>query len=107
MRDRITEIDSTASALAIERAELVQKLASEGFALIGRVVDSAVCQPDPGRWMIGDSVECVSSSYSFITVGTIYKITGFDRNMVQFLDDDGTEMEYERAHFKFHSRPSA
>lgn len=107
MRDRIAEIDVEVQARTVERAELVQKLASEGFALIGRVVDSAVCQPDPGRWMIGDSVECVSSSYSFITVGTVYKITGFDRNMVQFLDDDGTEMEYERANFKFHSRPSA
>lgn len=109
-RDRITEIDATTQALTAERADLVQKLAGEGFALIGRInelLTDAVCQPDPGRWMVGDSVECVSSSYSFITVGTIYKITGFDRNMVQFLDDDGTEMEYERAHFKFHSSPSA
>ena len=79
------------------------EMASEVYA----AVDTAVCQPDPGRWMIGDSVECISSNYSFITVGTVYVITGFYRNMVQFLDDDGTEMEYERAHFKFHSRPSA
>jgi hypothetical protein len=107
MRDRITTIGFDIHSLTTERAELVQKLASEGFTLIGRVVDSAVCHPDPGRWMIGDSVECVSSSYSFITVGTIYKITGFDRNMVQFLDDDETYMEYELANFKFHSRPSA
>ena len=34
MRDRITEIDATTQALTTERAELVQKLASEGFALI-------------------------------------------------------------------------
>ena len=67
-RDRITEIDATTQALATERADLVQKLASEGFALIGRAVDTAVCHPDPGRWIIGDSVECVSSNYSFITV---------------------------------------
>lgn len=107
MRDRITEIDATTQALTAERADLVQKLAGEGFALIGRVADATACQPDPGRWMIGDSVECVSSNYSFITVGTVYVITGFDRNMVQFLDDDETEMEYERANFKFHSRPSA
>ena len=114
-RDRITEIDATTQALTTERAELVQKLASEGFALIGRINElltdaeqkHEAQQPDPGRWMIGDSVECVSSSYSFITVGTIYKITGFDRNMVQFLDDDGEEMDHEREHFKFHSRPSA
>ena len=33
-RDRITEIDATTHALTTERAELVQKLASEGFALI-------------------------------------------------------------------------
>ena len=105
-RDRITEIDATTSALATERAELVQKLADEGFALIGRAAETETAQPDPGRWMIGDSVECISSNYSFISVGTVYVITGFDRNMVQFLDDDGTEMEYERSNFKFHSRPS-
>lgn len=115
MRDRITTIGFDIHALTTERAELVQKLATEGFALIVRInellTDAAqkheAQQPDPGRWMIGDSVECVSSNYSFITVGTVYVITGFDRNMVQFLDDDGTEMEYERANFKFHSRPSA
>ena len=107
MRDRITEIDATTQALTAERADLVQKLASEGFALIGRAVEHEAQQPDPGRWMIGDSVECIHSNYSFITVGTVYVITGFDRNMVQFLDDDETEMEYELANFKFHSRPSA
>jgi len=107
MRDRITEIDATTHALTAERAEIVQKLSGEGFSLIGRVVEPAVCQPDPGRWMIGDSVECVSSNYRFITVGTIYKITGLDRGMVQFLDDDGTEMEHGLANFKFHSSPSA
>ena len=114
-RDRIAEIDATNLALTTERAELVQKLASEGFALIGRINDlltdaaqkHEAQQPVPGKWEVGDSVECISSNYSFITVGTVYVITGFDRNMVQFLDDDGTEMEYERAHFKFHSRPSA
>lgn len=79
------------------------EMASEVYA----AVDTAVCQPDPGRWMIGDSVECISSNYSFISVGTIYKITGLYRNMVQFLDDDETEMVYELANFKFHSRPSA
>lgn len=40
-RDRIAEIDATTLALTSERAELVQKLASEGFALIGRVVDTS------------------------------------------------------------------
>ena len=34
MRDRITEIDAITQALTTKRAELVQRLASEGFALI-------------------------------------------------------------------------
>lgn len=35
-RDRITEIDRTVEALEEERVSLIQKLADEGFQLIGR-----------------------------------------------------------------------
>lgn len=41
-RDRITEIDRTVEALEEERASLIQKLADEGFALIGHTANSAV-----------------------------------------------------------------
>ena len=41
-RDRVTEIDRTVEALEEERASLVQKLADEGFALIGHTANSAV-----------------------------------------------------------------
>jgi len=57
-RDRITEIDATTQALTTERAELVQKLASEGFALIGRAVEPV---EDYGNIQIGDLVSVVLS----------------------------------------------
>lgn len=41
-RDRITEIDRTVESLEKERASLIQKLADEGFALIGHTANSAV-----------------------------------------------------------------
>jgi hypothetical protein len=41
-RDRITEIDRAVEALEEERASLIQRLADEGFALIGRKSNSAV-----------------------------------------------------------------
>lgn len=41
-RDRITEIDREVEALEEERASLIQRLADEGFALIGHTDNSAV-----------------------------------------------------------------
>lgn len=40
MRDRIREIDATIEAMTAERAELVSKLAGEGFALIVQTAES-------------------------------------------------------------------
>lgn len=84
-RDRITEIDATTSALATERAELVQKLASEGFALIGRVAAPAEPVEDMSdwrNWKVGDfvTIEGNSSGHEFKTgvIARIKSLSGGD-----------------------------
>ena len=125
-RDRITEIDATTKALKSERAELVQKLASEGVALIGRInellTDAAQKHEDMSdwrNWKVGDVVryEGLPDFHSrYFTIGNLYEIkvveAGDDRkniyNPVIFkADDSGEENGWQPELFKFHSRPSA
>ena len=119
MRDRITEIDATTKALTAERAELMQKLASEGFALIVRVVEPVEDMSDWRNWKDGDIVryEGLPDFHSkYFTIGNLYEIkvveAGDDRkniyNPVIFkADDSGEENGWQPELFKFHSRPSA
>lgn len=114
-RDRITEIDATAKALTTERAELVQKLASEGFALIGRINDllSGAAQKhedmgDPKNWMEGDLIESVSDDRVDISIGVKYQLVDdCNGRLVRFRDDDGDIRDRPADLYKFHSRPSA
>ena len=120
-RDRIAEIDATIQALTAERAELVQKLASEGFALIGRInellTDAAQKHEnigDPKKWKVGDELEAIGDCGGFSFAGEVVKI-------LVVRDDGGfevaTESEPDHGWFftekesitdlKFHSRPSA
>lgn len=114
-RDRITEIDATTQALTTERADLVQKLASEGFALIGRVVELVEDMSDWRNWKDGDMVEMVKAkTWADMTDGKLYKITGKTDGEFSFIDDVGDVRtspdtrggEYAKD-FKWHSRPSA
>ena len=126
MRDRITEIDATTQALTAERAELVQKLASEGFALIGRIndllTDAAQKHEDMSdwrNWKVGDVVryEGLPDFHSrYFTIGNLYEIKVVEAgddckniyNPVIFkADDSGEENGWQPELFKFHSRPSA
>lgn len=88
-RDRITEIDATTHALTNERAELVQKLASEGFALIGRVVDPVEDMSDWRNWKVGDLIECTGKSGGY-SPGSIYTVKSInhDRGVVHTVTDD-------------------
>lgn len=128
-RDRIAEIDTDVkfeedrhnanmACMAQERAELVQKLASEGFALIGRIndllTDAAQKHEDMSdwrNWKVGDIVEYTHKSDSCFTEGFQYKIRGFRPNSSNQIDvehdDDGDENGWKAEYFKFHSRPSA
>ncbi len=120
-RDRIAEIDSTTMALTTERAELVQKLASEGFALIGRINDllADAAQKhedmgDPKKWKVGDELEAIGGCGGFSFTGEVVKV-------LVVRDDGGFEVATESdpdygwffteeesiTDLKFHSRPSA
>ena len=126
MRDRITEIDATTQALTTERANLVKKLASEGFALIGRIndllTDAAQKHEDMSdwrNWKVGDVVryDGLPDFHSrYFTIGNLYEIKAVEAcddckniyNPVIFkADDSGEENGWRPELFKFHSRPSA
>lgn len=119
-RDRITEIDVEVQARTVERAELVQKLASEGFALIGRINDllTDAAQKhenigDPKKWKVGDELEAIGDCGGFSFAGEVVKI-------LVVRDDGGFEVATESdpdygwffteeesiTDLKFHSRPS-
>lgn len=125
MRDRITTIDFDIHSLTTERAELVQKLASEGFALIGRINDllTEAAQKhedmsDWRNWKVGDVVryDGLPDFHSkYFTIGNLYEIKVVEAgddckniyNPVIFkADDSGEENGWRPELFKFHSRPS-
>lgn len=114
-RDRITEIDATTKALATERAELVQKLASEGFALIGRINDllTEAAQKhedmsDWRNWKVGDFVESVIDEDEDIEKGGKYKLwRDTEYASIYIVDDAGDKRNRCLDDYKFHSRPSA
>lgn len=106
-RDRITEIDATTQALTAERAELVQKLASEGFALIEREPGAPIGLPRD-EWKVGDLVmlKCKSLKTD-MPVGKPLPITEFDGSSF------GQDVKVDGFYFPmvsdltWHSRPSA
>lgn len=124
-RDRIAEIDSTSLALTTERADLVQKLASEGFALIGRInellTDAMQAHEDMSdwrNWKAGDQLTTVLENSCNIQIGGIVTLRsiedpeydgsmpvsvfyGDEWNWPEAQDESGACV------FKFHSRPSA
>lgn len=115
-RDRITEIDATTQALTAERAELVQKLASEGFALIGRVVEPVEDMSDWRNWKEGDLLEMVKASdWEEMTNGKLYEFAAPEnRDNFAVVDDNGElrsfhigSDDFVSGDFKWHSRPSA
>ena len=107
MRDRITEIDATTQALTTKRAELVQRLASEGFALIWRVVEPV---EDYGNIQIGDLVSVISiggfSDCTGLSVGDIVEVTSVD-NDGSLKTVSGGSWGSIGYNYKFHTRPPA
>jgi hypothetical protein len=58
------------------------------------------------NWKVGDIVECVTTEHqNFISVGTQYEIEKLRDGEIEFIDDDGDEMNYTTEHFKFVRRP--
>lgn len=106
-RDRITEIDVEVQARTVERAELVQKLAGEGFALIGLAQDAPIGLPRD-EWKVGDLVMLKCESFKTdMPVGKPLPITEFDGS------SSGQDVKVDGFYFPlvsdliWHSRPSA
>lgn len=122
-RDRINEIDVEVQARTVERTELVQKLASEGFALIGRINDLLTdaaqkheYMSDWRNWKEGDLLEMVKASeWEGMTNGRLYKFAAPEnRDNFAVVDDCGElrsfhigSDDFVSGDFKWHSRPSA
>ena len=107
-RDRIAEIDSTTQALTTERADLVQKLAGEGFALIGRVVDPVEDMSDWRNWKVGDLIERVSSKKtSGMPLNEPMEINRIDEKAPDQPAQVGNGWWPYLCDVKWHSRPSA
>lgn len=108
-RDRIAEIDATTQALTTERAELVQKLACEGFALIGRVVEPVEDMSDWRNWKVGDLVEYTGENDStFYIAGVQYTVESIAHDFLYLDDESGGHHKWTHCKdFKWHSRPSA
>ena len=81
-RDRITTIDFDIHSLTVERVQLVQRLADEGFVLArvdGKVVADTVDNLPRDQWSIGDLVIRVQEgAESAMPTGTPLPITYFD-----------------------------
>ena len=117
-RDRITQIDadikfeeerhcSNMACMDQERADLVSKLAAEGFALIAPVVAPGEDMGDWRNWKAGDLLECIDGG-SGVETGQIYQYTGRNEG-----DEDPVVIWVESnkkgcfaTRFKFHSRPT-
>lgn len=108
-RDRIREIDATVEAITAERAELVSKLAGEGFSLIVQTAEPVEDMGDWRNWRAGDLVECVDTCAYQFTKGQIYEVRSLGKYSVNVVFDDGgsTTNGWGNEKFKFHSRPSA
>lgn len=111
-RDRIREIDAQQVHLADERAELVAKLAGEGFVLCASVsaeVAEPVNMADQSNWQVGDLFTVVGNDSHNFDIGETVRLTVLE-------DDRGDGHRYEHmdkrdfwwvehANVRFHSRP--
>lgn len=126
-RDRITEIDAESkaendrhsaamTALDTERAELVQKLSSEGLAMIERKAEPVEDMSDPANWREGDVLECVNRewiTFENFAIGSLYTLLrndgeedGDQHHWLKVKDGDGDYMGVPASEFKWHSRPT-
>lgn len=119
IRDRIKEIVGIVEALSVEKEELVEALASMGFALIdvenpkeegGNISIPSADLEDWRNWQEGDLIECVNNFGNFegrLTVGKKYEVSDLTPGYVYLdEDDEGVHTGWDRNRFKFHSRPS-
>lgn len=114
-RDRIIEIDAESkaeaerhnavmTALDSERAELVQKLASVGLALIERKAGPVEDMSDWRNWKVGDLVVVLDSGGWKNPEGSIISVTGSEGDGVMPII--AGDIWYRPEMLKWHSRPT-
>lgn len=110
-RDTVNELDAYIEEFTRERDALIERLASEGFALIPPVVSvmsefSGVDMSDWRNWKAGDSVTYIHTSTSSFTDGWQYTLEEVDEDRVSIEhDDEGDANGWLTRYFKWHSRP--
>lgn len=95
-RDTVNELDAYIEKFTRERESLINRLAEEGFALIGKInknldkIDATLDMSDWRNWKSGDIVECLTDSYRGVyTKGQQYKVKSVNRDDFDVFDDLG------------------
>lgn len=95
-RDTVTELNAYIEKFTRERDELIERLASEGFALIGKInsnldrIDETLDMSDWRNWKAGDVVECTYSDCDNVyTVGNRYDVDHVTSTYARVSDDCG------------------
>lgn len=112
-RDEVTELNAYIEKYTRERDALIERLASEGFALIPAmhpVMGVAPLSLPFSEWRIGDLVTSKADYNKQFTKGKQYKLTRiyeqFGANRISIeSDDNGADNGWIASNFEFHSRP--
>lgn len=94
-RDTVNELDAYIEEFTRERDALIERLDSEGFALIPPAVSvmsefSGVDMSDWRNWKAGDIVECITSEYNDVyTIGQEYTIEWVKEDVFSVYDNYG------------------
>lgn len=110
-RDTVNELDAYIEEFTREREALIERLASEGFALISPVVSvmsefSGVDISDWRNWKVGDIVASISNCHRQFSVGSEYEIESVADKRIEITSDDaGDRNGWSVANFKFVRRP--
>ena len=114
-RDTVNELDAYIEEFTRERDALIDRLAEEGFSLIGKInknldkidaaLDSFVDMSDWRNWKAGDLVTYDHISTSNFTSGKQYTLSRVDEKRLSIdYDDAGDDNGWLTKYFKWHSR---
>lgn len=110
-RDTVNELDAYIEEFTREREALIERLASEGFALIPPVVSvvsefSGVDMQDWRNWKVGD-VFITNGECRYYTKGKEYSVHGLENDSapIKAMDDDGDVYSLFMEEVKFIRRP--
>ena len=110
-RDEVTELNAYIEEFTRERDSLIERLASEGFALIPPVVSvvsefSGVDMSDWRNWKAGDIVTSLKNYSNQFSIGSEYEIENIENEILEMVADDvGDPNGWDVENFKFIRSP--